>query len=90
MKQRITITNNNKSFVTLSLEPWGEDYGMNPNDKFEIIADDIEETFYFGISFEEHIIFVYAEGGRSSYPRVFKDGVELPCGHNRRDQISKN
>ncbi|MDQ3374879.1 MAG: hypothetical protein M3521_13450 [Acidobacteriota bacterium] len=49
MKQivRIKIRNEFSKFVTVWLEPWGEDYGMLPSDEFEIVAKDVAENFYF-------------------------------------------
>lgn len=70
--------------MTLMLEPWGEDYGMLPNDKFEIIEKEAEEGFYFHILFGEKYIWVYAEGTGEIYPRVYQNGEELECGHNLR------
>ena len=35
---RIKVTNDRSDFVTLWLEPWGEDYGMLPADEFDIVA----------------------------------------------------
>ena len=36
--QRIKVSNDLKTFATMWLEPWGEDYGMLPGDEFEIVA----------------------------------------------------
>jgi hypothetical protein len=85
MNQRIRVSNDNSFFVTLMLEPWGEDYGMNPKDEFEIVAESVEETFYFHVSCDGKYINVFAEGDRYSYPRIFQNGTELTCGHNRQD-----
>lgn len=84
MKQRVKviIENDSKNFKTLYLEPWGEDYGMNPSDKFEIIENEATENFYFHIVYNQDIL-VCAEGQNDAYPRVYKDGQELICGYNR-------
>lgn len=57
MKQIIKIKVRNEFFtnITLWLEPWGEDYGMFPNDEFEIIAKNVEKDFYFHVDFGEDI-----------------------------------
>lgn len=65
------------------LEPWGEDYGMMLNDTFEIIEEEAEESFYFHIDFGDEYIRVYAEGPGNAYPRVYQNGEQLECGHNR-------
>ena len=81
--QKIRVTNDCSVFATLYLEPWGEDYGMLPNDEFEIVAADVEETFYFHICHTDKDILVYAEGDRNAYPSVYQNGNLLSCGHNR-------
>jgi hypothetical protein len=83
-KYKITVENNSEKFKTLMLEPWGEDYGMMPKDAFEIIETEAEEDSYFHIAFEENYILVYAEGSGNIYPRVYQNGIELLCGHNRK------
>jgi hypothetical protein len=85
--QKIRVTNESSSFTTLWLEPWGEDYGMFPNDIFEILAIDVEETFYFHISRTDKDILVYAEGDPSSYPSVYQNSNLLSCGHNRQNDF---
>ena len=82
------ITNDRSSFVTVMLEPWGEDYGMSPNNEFEIIAEDADETCYFHTCHDEDYIAVYAEGTVNYYPRIFQNGKLLECGHNRQEDYS--
>jgi len=79
---KIIIENDSENFKTLYLEPWGEDYGMNPNDKFEIIEKEATDDFYFHIVCNQDIL-VWAEGQADAYPGIYKDGKELVCGHNR-------
>ena len=83
MDQRIKVSNDHSSFITLWLEPWGEDYGMFPGDEFEVLALDSEEDFYFHISHDEKGTKVYAERSVESVA-VYKGGELLSCGHNRR------
>ncbi len=85
MTQKIRVTNDRSSFTTLSLEPWGEDYGMFPKDEFEIIAANVEDTFYFHVCYHDEYILVYAEGDENSYPRIYQNGNILSCGHNRQE-----
>ena len=84
--QKIIVLNRNPFFITLMLEPWGQDYGMNPEDEFEIRAEAVDENFYFHIWHDSKFISVWAEGDREAYPYVFQNGVELRCGHNRREK----
>ena len=79
---KVVVTNDSEEQKTLVLEPWGEDYGMMPHDTFEIIEHEAGEDFYFHIDFGEYIT-VYAEGSGGIYPRVYQNGEELECGHNR-------
>lgn len=83
--QRIKVTNDQKTFITLWLEPWGEDYGMLPEDEFEIVSENIDETFYFHIEYFDKGINVYVEGN-GDYPYIYYKGEELSCGHNRREE----
>ena len=82
---KIRITNDRTSFATLYLEPWGKDYVMFPNDEFEIIAADVEETFYFHLCHMDKDILVYAEGDRNAYPSIYQNENQLSCGHNRQE-----
>ncbi len=58
---KVIVRNEFLDFVYLYLEPWGEDYGMFPNDEFEIIAKPEDESFYFQIDFGKDIK-IWAEG----------------------------
>lgn len=71
--QKIRVTNYLTSFATLYLEPWGQDYGMFPNDEFEIIAEDVKDTFYFHIWHTDKDILVYSEGDRNDYPSIYQN-----------------
>lgn len=85
LTQRIKVSNGRPSFMTLWLEPWGEDYGMSPGDEFEVVAEDAEGGFYFHVSHDEKGTKVYAEGVAKRLA-VYQNGVTLSCGHNRREQ----
>ena len=85
MTQKLKISNDRSSFMTLWLEPWGEDYGMSPGDEFEVVAADAEEAFYFHVSHDEKGTKVYAEGD-AKYVAVYQDGEMLSCGHGRREE----
>ena len=85
LTQRIKVTNDLKTFATLWLEPWGEDYGMNPDDEFEIIANEADETFCFHVEYFDKGVKVWVEGD-SKVPIVYQKGEELFCGHNRKEE----
>jgi hypothetical protein len=85
MKETLRVTNDRSGFVTLWLEPWGEDYGMLPGDEFEIVAGDAADGFYFHVIAEDKCTKVYAEG-QVTQICVYQSGAELSCGHNRRKE----
>ncbi len=78
---KIRVSNNFSKPMTLWLEPWGADFGMMPDDEFEVIAGNASEDFYFHIVFNVEIR-LYVEG-QSDYPGIYQNGVELECGHKR-------
>ena len=85
LTHRIKISNDHSSFITLWLEPWGEDYGMSAGDEFEVVAAEAEVGFYFHISPDEKGVKVYAEGS-AKHVSVYQAGEMLSCGHNRREE----
>ncbi len=76
LTQRIKVSNDRSSFITLWLEPWGEDYGMSDGDEFEVVASEAEEGFYFHISHDEKGVKVYAEGS-AKHVSVYQAGDDL-------------
>lgn len=66
---------------TLWLEPWGEDYGIDPDEILEIVAKNVDKEFYFLIDIGEDIK-VWAEGQVVDIG-VYKDGALLQCGYKR-------
>lgn len=84
--QRLKISNDRASFITMWLEPWGEDYGMSPGDEFEIVAAYAGADFYFHVISDEKGMKVYAEGNTRQIS-VYQNGEELSCGHNRRKEM---
>jgi len=84
--QRIKVTNERTAFLTLWLEPWGEDYGMSPGDECEIIAADAAEDCSFHVVCDEKGVKVYVEGDVRKIS-VYRGGEELSCGHKRREEM---
>lgn len=85
LTQRIRVTNECGKFTTLWLEPWASDFGMFPNDEFEIVATETDETFYFHVTYSNEDIIVYAVGGNGIYPTVYQNGEVLYSSHNRQN-----
>jgi len=78
---KIIVRNEFSRHIILWLEPWGEDYGMLPNDEFEIIAKNVSKDFYFQVDFGEDIK-VWAEGQITDIG-VYKNNELLSCGYKR-------
>jgi hypothetical protein len=83
LTEKIGVSNDSSAFVTL----WREDYGMSPGDKFEVVAADVADGFYFQVSYDDKGIKLYAEGG-AKFVSVYQAGELLGCGHNRRREES--
>jgi hypothetical protein len=82
--QKIVIENRFGKPMIVYLEPWGADYTLKEDEKFEIVAENCEEDFYFNIQFERNCIIVYPEGkSNPEYPLIYSNGVEIDCGYNR-------
>ena len=80
---KIKIGNDFQKPIILCIEPWATEYGMMPNDEFEIIADDAKDDSYFHIVFDNKRITVFVEGEGASFPQICQDGKLLGYGHNR-------
>ena len=82
--EKIVITDYSDKPLILSREPWGEDYTLKPEEKFEISGEDCGDGFYYDVCCENDYIAVWADGGKADeYPGVYSAGVELQCGYNR-------
>jgi hypothetical protein len=80
--RKIVVKNDFQNSIILCVEPWAVEYGMMPNDEFEIIADNSVNDFYFHLVFGNKRITIFVEGGEISYPQVLQDGKLLDYGHN--------
>ncbi len=87
--QKVKVSNDRTSFSTLWLEPWGEDYGMHPNDELKVVAVEAEEKFCFHVYYDENDIKVWAEGD-AKYVAVYQNDKMLSCGHNRPSNLTHN
>jgi hypothetical protein len=74
---RIKVSNEQPSFTTLWLEPWGEDYGMLPGDEFEVLALDAADDFYFHLAFDQKGVKVRHRGHRGSTEKSSEQNLEL-------------
>jgi len=85
--QKLKVTNDNSSFITLWLEPWEADYGLSPHDEILIVAQEPTDDFYFHVCDDDKGIRVWIEGNARDM-LVQQAGRELQCGHNRRGETS--
>lgn len=81
--QKIIIRNDFQKPLILCVEPWATEYGMLPNDEFEIISEDTKDDFYFHIVLNNERIIIFVEGGEVDYPQIYQDGEMLDFGHQR-------
>ncbi len=81
---KLTLTNDQDCVVTIWLEPWGEDYWMQPGETFEFVADEPHDDFHFSVVYGGRGISVYAEGG-CAYVLVHHQGRQITCGHHRQE-----
>lgn len=85
---RLVIENDTKLPMTMFLEPWGRDYTLLPNQRFEVRVwkGEFGESPYFqSIHHAGGDVSVYLEGSVGDFG-VFHDGAEIECGHNRPSQ----
>ncbi|MFA7766357.1 hypothetical protein [Streptomyces sp. NRRL S-448] len=83
---KIRLSNDTKKTLGIWVEPWGEDYWMNPEEKFTIVtdtpkdADPDEEPFE--VVFHDQGASVWVNTG---YEATVHDhsGNEVDCGHQR-------
>lgn len=80
--RKIVITNKFQKPIILCIEPWATEYGMMPNDEFEIVPEDETDDFYYNLVFEDKRITIFVEGVETSFPQIYQDGKLLEYGHN--------
>lgn len=81
--QKIVIENSFQKPIILCIEPWATEYGMMPDDKFEIISENHGDNVYFYSAFQNGRIDVFVEGEETLHPQIYKDGELLDYGYNR-------
>ncbi len=83
------MENTGDSVLCLFIEPYGEDYWLNPGDAFTVgpIAEGIDVWFSTFISRDCVTVWLYKDGDPSmvvlDYAVVDADGASLDCGHQR-------
>lgn len=77
MQSRLVIRNDFERNLTLYLEPWGEIYTLLPEDEFEILAEGIDESFYFNVDAGDEVM-VWSYGQLENIG-VYQKGELLEC-----------
>ncbi|MFJ7278452.1 hypothetical protein [Kitasatospora sp. NPDC098663] len=83
---KIRLNNDNEKILGIWVEPWGEDYWMNPKEQFTITTETPEgvhsDEAPFEVVFHDQGVSLYVNIG---YEAVVTDqsGSELGCGHQR-------
>ena len=72
--QKIEISNSSKQKILLILEPWAEEYWIEPNIGVEVIGEGGQGCFEIQYS-EKGTLLIHAWSG--SVARIFLDGKEL-------------
>ena len=67
---------------TMMLEPWGEDYWIQPGEEFDVVAESADTAFHYVVVDHPDYVAVYAEG-RCESVSVFQKGQRLKCGHQK-------
>mgnify|MGYP006327071195 CR=1 FL=1 len=80
--QKFVVENKFQKPIILCIEPWATEYGMMPDEKFEIVTNDEADNFYFHLVFENERIAIFVEGAGTSHPQIYQDGELLDYGHN--------
>jgi len=79
---KITYTNRRENLICIMLEPWGEDYWIQPGETFEFVPMSAREDSFFAVVDHGRYVAVFAEG-RGGIITVYHAGRKLKCGHNR-------
>ena len=85
MKQFASFTNDQKSPVTIAIEPWGDDYTLKPGETFDILVNDDQHPWPAVILSENGDVQLYIENvqNRAIAIQVCHKGIVLEGGHNR-------
>ncbi|MFF2197009.1 hypothetical protein [Streptomyces sp. NPDC058157] len=87
---KIRLRNDDKEILAIWLEPWGEDYWMNPKEQFTIVTDSPEgvdsDESPFDVVFHDQGVSVGVNIGYE--PAVYDQaGSALECGHQRPAEV---
>ena len=82
--------NDTKSLIHISLEPWAEDYHLNPNDTFTLHHDNSLEGYFQMSSIKESWLELHIIDGNDYPDMVTINDIRVECGHNRPKGMFEN
>jgi hypothetical protein len=80
---RLGFVNERERAALVSVEPWGEEYSVEPGVKLEILAFSERAGVWFQVISREDGAQVYIEGGQHRVAlswEVYMDGVQVAAG----------
>jgi hypothetical protein len=92
------VRNDSKGWLTMWLEPLGEDRWLKPDETFRVCSDYNGDDLSFSVNFwaDDHDrsagienIAVWIENGDCSAKVVDNEGNVIECGHQRPDDVNK-
>ena len=78
---KIEFWNSRKRPHVISVEPWGEDFTLLPEEKLEVVAWGNSENPHFTAVESEDGTQIYIDGAQEF--AVNQDGKRIECGHKR-------
>ncbi|WUD72271.1 hypothetical protein OG937_11570 [Streptomyces sp. NBC_00510] len=79
---KTSVSNETESMLSLWVEPSGTDHWMRPSEQFTVVTELEPEESPFNVAVHAQGITVWVNSANSSEV-VDKDGVVVPCGHQR-------
>ena len=82
MKKTFEFQNRTGGPISICLEPWGEDFILEPGQVFHITHDS-QKIGYVSTALENSCLFVYVEGDWGYPDLVAVDNHPVHCGYGR-------
>lgn len=77
-----SVLNSTDALLLVQIEPWGEDYWVQPGDRCDVVGESGSPDGQFIVDVHEASVAVWSEGGIHSFEvRIGNEVVN--CGHNR-------
>lgn len=76
MRRTIAVRNRRDAKLVVVLEPWANEYAVQPNETLEVVEEDGEAGTNLEIDIEASSVVFYARPGTTL--RAYRNGEELP------------